>query len=200
MNWYKKAQINYPKNLTGDEMVSFILDNSLKDWSGEMDINSAKEIAHASEKWVLTELPLNLWNWTADPNHPNNPLPPIVMETNKNEYEVLDGKHRIGMAKARGDKTIQVYLGSYETNENELVETEWIDKLDNLQKIKNNGRGISCVKTFIDYLRMNMVEEALAVYNNESDKIRSYPDINKIIKEKFGIKDVFDTMFKGKYK
>jgi hypothetical protein len=47
---------------------------------------------------------------------------------------------------------------------------------------------------------MNMVKEALAVYNNESDKIRSYPDINKIIKEKFGIKDVFDTMFKGKYK
>lgn len=79
------------------------------------------------------------------------------------------------------------------------VDKEWIDALDDLQKSKNNGRGVSCVKTFIDYLKMGMTKEALAVYNNESDKIMSYPDIYKMIKNKFGIKDVFDTILKGQY-
>jgi hypothetical protein len=197
MNWYKISQKNYPKSLTGDEMVDFILNNSLKDWSGEINLNSAKEIAYASKQWELTELSLDLFDWVADPKFKNKQtnIPPIVLKIDNNSYDVLDGKHRIGMAKAKGNKSIQVYLGISD----KLVETDWIDKLDNIQKIKNNGRGVSCVKTFIDYLRMDMIKEALAVYNNESDKIRSYPDINKMIKEKFGIKDVFDTIFKDKY-
>ena len=115
MNWYKKAQTNFSKVLTGDEMVSFVLDNSLSDWSGEIDINDAKEIGHSADEWVLTELPLNLWSWLADPKYKGESqgTPPIVLKI-ENEYRVLDGKHRIGMAKARGNKTIQVYLGTYE--------------------------------------------------------------------------------------
>jgi hypothetical protein len=80
------------------------------------------------------------------------------------------------------------------------VEKEWIDKLDELQKIKNDGRGVTCVKSIVAFLRMNMVKDAIATYHWDSDKIRNYPDINKMIKEKFGIQDVFDTIFKDKYK
>ena len=113
MNWYKTSQTNNPQVLNDDEMVGFILDHSLRDWSEKLDYNGAKEIAHASAQWVLTELTLDFCNWTADPKYRNRAqnVPPIVLKTDKNEYDVLDGKHRIGMAKERGDKTIQVYLG-----------------------------------------------------------------------------------------
>jgi len=115
MNWYKQSQKAFPKTLSADQMVDFILDNSLRDWSGEMDINDAKEIGHSADEWILTELPLSLWGWTADPKHKSESqdTPPIVLKI-ENEYRVLDGKHRIGMARARGDKTIQTYLGAYE--------------------------------------------------------------------------------------
>jgi len=64
------------------------------------------------------------------------------------------------------------------------------DKLDALQAEKNDGRGVSCVRTLIMYLRRGEIDTAKAVCLNESDKIRSYPDIQdvlekELIKEKF---------------
>ena len=64
-----------------------------------------------------------------------------------------------------------------------------IENLDKLQQQKNQGRGISCVRTLIMYLKRGDVDSAKAVYLNESDKIRSYPDVAEIIKRMFDIKE-----------
>lgn len=88
-------------------------------------------------------------------------------------------------------------FNNYKTALTNSVDKEWIDTLDSLQQSKNEGRGISCVQTFIFYLRRNDIQKALAVFNNESDKIRSYEDIDQMIKKKFGIEDFYDKWKKG---
>ncbi len=57
------------------------------------------------------------------------------------------------------------------------------DKLDALQSIKNNGRGVSHIQTLIFYLRKGMINEAKAVALNESDKFTTIKDIKEIIKQ-----------------
>lgn len=99
--------------LTSDEMESFIDDNNLRNCHGVLDCDEMEQIANASDKWELTELPLSLFGWVVDSSYKKNRsigLPPIVLFDGEN-YEVLDGKHRIGMAKDRGEQTITVYLG-----------------------------------------------------------------------------------------
>lgn len=63
-----------------------------------------------------------------------------------------------------------------------LSNTNTIQLLDNLQATKNSGRGIECVRTLLFYLRRGELDKAQAVYFNESDKITSYPDVDKLIK------------------
>ena len=58
MNWYKKAQQIFPSTLTSEEMENFILNNSLRDWSGKLEYQDAHDIAHRVDQWVLTEIPL----------------------------------------------------------------------------------------------------------------------------------------------
>jgi hypothetical protein len=54
--------------------------------------------------------------------------------------------------------------------------------LNEKQSIKNDGRGVSCVKTIADYLRRSDSKNAIAVYENEGDKICGvYPDLDEII-------------------
>lgn len=60
------------------------------------------------------------------------------------------------------------------------------DELDALQAGKNDGRGISCVRTIIMYLRMGNITSAIAVRKIEGDKTRSYPDVEKYLDEVFG--------------
>jgi len=110
MSWYKKAQ-KYPSVLTSDEMASFVVDYGLQDWQGELDYNEAKDIARYAKEWKLTEIPLDLFEWVTDPSYKTD-LPPIIGKNN-GEYDVLDGKHRIGAAKARGEKTILAYVGEF---------------------------------------------------------------------------------------
>ncbi len=107
-----KSSGNYKKVLDSDEMLTFILDNGLENWEGEIDFNSAKEIAGSSDKWELKEIPLDTFDWIVKPRKKSkNQLPPIILEFNDGEYEVLDGKHRVGEHKFRGDKTILAYVG-----------------------------------------------------------------------------------------
>ena len=61
-------------------------------------------------------------------------------------------------------------------------------KLFDLQKQENNGRGVSSVRTLIHYLEINDINSARAVYENEGDKISSYPEIEKLICENLNIK------------
>ena len=60
------------------------------------------------------------------------------------------------------------------------------DELDALQASKNEGRGVSCVRTMVMYLRMGNITSAIAVRMIEGDKTRSYPDIEKYLNEVFG--------------
>lgn len=55
--------------------------------------------------------------------------------------------------------------------------------LHDMQAGKNSERGVSCVRTIVDELRRGDITGALAVANNESDKIRSYADIVGVLKE-----------------
>ncbi|MDO8558206.1 MAG: hypothetical protein Q7S09_03395 [bacterium] len=55
------------------------------------------------------------------------------------------------------------------------------DRLDVLQAKKNEGRGVSCIRTLIVYLRRGDIDSARAVCLNESDKIKSYQDIKEIL-------------------
>lgn len=60
------------------------------------------------------------------------------------------------------------------------------DELDVLQAGKNDGRGISCIRTIIMYLRQGDIKSAICVRRNEGDKTRSYPDVEKYLNEVFG--------------
>ena len=58
------------------------------------------------------------------------------------------------------------------------------NELDELQKVKNDGRGVSHIKTLIVYLRRGDVESAKALCFNESDKFYGLEDIQEIIIKK----------------
>lgn len=55
-------------------------------------------------------------------------------------------------------------------------------ELDSLQAKKYDGRGVSCVRTLIFFLRREEFDSAQAVARNESDKIRSHEDIVAVLK------------------
>jgi hypothetical protein len=55
-------------------------------------------------------------------------------------------------------------------------------ELDGLQQVENEGRGISCVRTVVTYLKRGELSKAQAVCFNESDKMR-YDAIQKFIVE-----------------
>lgn len=52
-----------------------------------------------------------------------------------------------------------------------------LDKLKELEKVQNEGRGVSCVRSIILYLEREDVDSACACCWNENDKLRSYPAI-----------------------
>ena len=57
------------------------------------------------------------------------------------------------------------------------------DRLDTMQEVENQGRGVCCVQTLVTYLRRGQMDEARAVCSNEWDKIRSYGKIAGTLKE-----------------
>ena len=113
----------FPPVLTSDQMENFILDSGLQDAFGELDYNDAKGIAQTVDEWKLTTIPVSPFGWMVDSSYDNTslPYPPIVL-FDGSDYEVLDGKHRIGMANDRGEQTIQVYLGVVDDEQNEQNE------------------------------------------------------------------------------
>jgi len=56
------------------------------------------------------------------------------------------------------------------------------DELDSLQAGENSGRGVSCVRSIVAYLRRDDLSAAKAIVNNEGDKIASYPAIVAVLK------------------
>ncbi len=56
------------------------------------------------------------------------------------------------------------------------------DRLDLLQSRQNAGRGVSCVRQLVFYLRRGDRQAAKSIAMNERDKIAFYPDVAEYIK------------------
>ena len=112
MKIYRIAK-NFPSVLTRDQMLSFIMDNHLQSWGGELDLNDAKEIASYSDKWELREVPMSNFDWSMKPIKKKEFIPPIIGHSKDEGYNVLDGMHRIGEARYRGETSILAYVGEF---------------------------------------------------------------------------------------
>jgi hypothetical protein len=102
--------------MTSSQMLEYILSHNLKNGFGKMTYEDAKDIAYHVDKWILTEINLDNFDWIADPLYQrkdDSNLYPIVLKLYGNKFDVLDGKHRIGMEKANGKKTMKVWLGDF---------------------------------------------------------------------------------------
>jgi hypothetical protein len=94
------------------KMVDYILDNNLKSVDGYIDYNEAKDIAAASDNWTLEMVDLSTFDWVVDSDWDNtsmNAYPIVTLIDNK--FEVLDGKHRIGMLNDKGYKNYPMWVG-----------------------------------------------------------------------------------------
>jgi len=60
---------------------------------------------------------------------------------------------------------------------------ELANRLDELQKPANDGRGIEYVRWIISDLRLGDIEAAKTNYRNQSDKFDNYPQIKQLLKE-----------------
>lgn len=60
------------------------------------------------------------------------------------------------------------------------------EKLNVLQSVENEGRGITCIRAIITELNNGNIEGAKAIYNNEGDKIKNYPEIKQLLEKEFG--------------
>ena len=63
---------------------------------------------------------------------------------------------------------------------------EIANQLFTLQEVKNDGHGVSCVRSIVALLHGGQLEDAIATYVNEYDKIRSYPDIKEFLDNIWG--------------
>ena len=59
---------------------------------------------------------------------------------------------------------------------------EWTLKyLEKTQSQKNDGRGVSCVRSALDYIRLDRLKEATLVCIHDNDKICNYPDLQLLL-------------------
>lgn len=69
------------------------------------------------------------------------------------------------------------------------------DELENLQADKNEGRGVTVVRSIAGLLRSGNIQEAKALASHDHDKIRNYPDIENVLRQKlFDGEDVYRWM------
>jgi len=70
------------------------------------------------------------------------------------------------------------------------------DELAAVERIQNNGRGVSCVRSIIACLRASGdMDRPKAIVWNEFDKLRNYPDIVDVLR-KHGLTHEVDEMHK----
>lgn len=68
-----------------------------------------------------------------------------------------------------------------------------LSELKEKEKIQNQGRGVSCIRTLISYLEKGDIESAKAVFVNEGDKIANYPELETILENILGLKGRYKT-------
>ncbi len=64
-----------------------------------------------------------------------------------------------------------------------MVTAEQIKALDIAQSTKNQGRGIQVIKDIVAVLNHGMIDAAGRIAIHDNDKIRNYPDIQKMLRE-----------------
>lgn len=69
------------------------------------------------------------------------------------------------------------------------IDPQDIDTLDTLQAKQNNGRGITCVKDIISFLRNNDFPQAFAIRQWDGDKTRLYPEVENQLLKIFGCRN-----------
>ncbi|MGH7089383.1 MAG: hypothetical protein ACREFQ_10845 [Stellaceae bacterium] len=94
-------------------MTHYILRHRLRDAFGRIDERTAKDtISFAADYWRLEKIDIAEFRLRADPNFPNHSTRayPIVHYFGL-DIEVLDGKHRIAMARTRGETSVLAWVG-----------------------------------------------------------------------------------------
>lgn len=178
---------DYPNELSHDEMMDFIEKNKLRDRFGRTDYEGAKEIAGAGDKFVLKEIPIDKFDWIAEPRKRKINLPVIARDLGDGDFEILDGKHRIGEARARGEKKILAYVGvDKETTENPIPQTEtenfkkwfgdWENDPENASKVVNKyGKPIVVYhgtnKKFTEFSMQRLTDFPEAAYFTDKVKV-----------------------------
>ena len=112
-NENENVNYKYGDIITSKDMLKYIEQNKLRNSFGIInDYNDMKEIAYASEFWKLEYVDLNNFEWIADKTFKNKSIKayPIVLKID-NYYDVLDGKHRIGMYKEMGIEKMLMWVG-----------------------------------------------------------------------------------------
>lgn len=106
--------------MTPRNFAKYLAEKKPYDSQGELDWNEIKDIAYAADEWRLRSVALSHFDWVADPTFSNkSKFPPIVLKTSEG-LDVLDGKHRIGMANAKYVKYIKMWVG-YLNNSDEKI-------------------------------------------------------------------------------
>jgi hypothetical protein len=72
---------------------------------------------------------------------------------------------------------------------------EMASRLDDVQRLKNDGRGIQCVVDVIAFLKIGDFEQAKRIANHDHDKIGAYPDIEELM-ERYGLCESYTTTAK----
>lgn len=62
----------------------------------------------------------------------------------------------------------------------------YFERLKAAQAVENNNTGITCVKSMLTYLERGQKTLAANIWHIDGDKIRSYPEVEKLCKEIFG--------------
>lgn len=69
-------------------------------------------------------------------------------------------------------------------NNSEFLLEVLADELNEMQSKENDGRGITVIRSVITWLRAGKIFEAKLEASHDHDKIRNYPEIEKLLKEK----------------
>jgi hypothetical protein len=65
------------------------------------------------------------------------------------------------------------------------MDVKMLKSLKEMEKVQNNGRGVSCVRSIISYIKKGDMGSANATCFNENDKIRNYPEIQGLLRKIF---------------
>jgi len=58
--------------------------------------------------------------------------------------------------------------------------------IDREQAKCNDGRGVTCARSIIAYLNQGLLNHAKAVWFNDGDKLRQYPELERVVESALG--------------